>query len=385
MTSRLAGFEPVGDAINELADLGGYGYAFSDGETTRRTLWVERGTTDVTVETDGPLTVTSMTGETTTLEPVDGEVYLTISEDPIYVTGSVDGYRSGAPASLSASPAGGGSTTVSVGGQAVTVEGEAVAAGEETIVRGTLDARRRVVGTLEENGAPVGRLVAEARPSKVTATLDDSGPFTGLDLWVTGDPKPDGPIVASLAGRKCWLLDADQGRSLVWGDLDERALYNTHGTVPVTFEYYDAGGGSFAMQYDAHGDPDRGTRAVSVEDSGEWKSATLELEEPKFTNYFNGGHSGEFDFRFGIWTPCMGKSSAPVCIGSISVGEGATLQSVLEPSSEPTEPSTSSPPETARKGPRKTAAQTTSGYSPGLGVLVALSALVLAMWTRRAI
>jgi hypothetical protein len=56
--------------------------------------------TDVTLETDGPVTVRTLMGNETTLQPADGEVYLTVGTDPVYVTGTVADVREGSPVGI---------------------------------------------------------------------------------------------------------------------------------------------------------------------------------------------------------------------------------------------------------------------------------------------
>jgi hypothetical protein len=68
---------------------------FKKGNETLRILWATRPT-GVTVGTDQPLTVTDMMGNDETLQPANGEFYLTLSGTPVYLKGPVESLRPGA-------------------------------------------------------------------------------------------------------------------------------------------------------------------------------------------------------------------------------------------------------------------------------------------------
>ncbi|SEE61475.1 glycosyl hydrolase [Ruania alba] len=93
MTRLLSGAESSGrqDAPEGVRD-----YLFEQADGTEiDVLWSPEGHRDVTLRTDAPVTVTRQDGESRTLFPDDGRVYLSISTDPVYVDGGIDAVEDG--------------------------------------------------------------------------------------------------------------------------------------------------------------------------------------------------------------------------------------------------------------------------------------------------
>lgn len=66
---------------------GTYSFLFRKSGIDTRVLWSTTPTT-VAVETENPITVTDLTGVSKTYQPQSGRVYLSLSGDPLYVTGN---------------------------------------------------------------------------------------------------------------------------------------------------------------------------------------------------------------------------------------------------------------------------------------------------------
>ncbi len=73
--------------LGELSDLpeGAYGYLFKNGKRAVSVVWSAKATT-YTFETAGPVIVTTMMGDETLVNPVDGKITVEIGGDPIYIT-----------------------------------------------------------------------------------------------------------------------------------------------------------------------------------------------------------------------------------------------------------------------------------------------------------
>ncbi|RXZ80298.1 hypothetical protein EBB07_19230 [Paenibacillaceae bacterium] len=65
-----------------------YSYVFNKGSEQLRVLWSEESI-DLSLLAAGPVTVTDYMGNSTVLTPYNGQVVLTVSEEPVYVTGVV--------------------------------------------------------------------------------------------------------------------------------------------------------------------------------------------------------------------------------------------------------------------------------------------------------
>jgi hypothetical protein len=158
-----------------------YVFEASDG-TPRRVVWSSERTT-VTVQTADPVSVTDLMGNTRTLEPVDGEVYLTVGPDPLYLSGAIDDVESGSPVGITGGTGAAGDVvpldlrsegverTVAVDGKRFTVGADA----SRTVrIPARYDAERPVaVATVRRNGQTVGRLTTalEINPDPVAVSV----------------------------------------------------------------------------------------------------------------------------------------------------------------------------------------------------------------------
>lgn len=104
-------------------------------------------------------------------------------------------------------------------------------------------------------------------------------------------------------------------------DIADSFMYDLPDNTPVeiTVEYYDEGTGSFELNYDSNQpevmDIYSAGDAVSLTNTGEWKSYTWHIEDGRFSNRVVGGK----DFRIGVWGISMGWSSSDVIFGSVTV------------------------------------------------------------------
>jgi hypothetical protein len=337
-------------------------------------------------------------GEETTLSPTDGSVQVTLTQEPIYVRGPIDGVREGGATSLSARYTEAGRTEI-----AATGDGGSVALGEDSLSVGestTVPAYPvggQVVGLLQRDGQTTARLVAPVEGAKATATFGQSATAAGMRAWMrgAGGNNPE-PAVKSYGGENCWELRASDDRQWVDVDVDDRFMYDVDRTVPVTVRYYDDGGGSLGLVYDGQGP--RGSSEVeaeplSVGTSGEWKEHTFQLQGAEFAGEYQFGK----DLEFGFWTPEKGASDAPICVSGVTVGEGVPIGSL------PTTTSLAVPGAGASEGQQDGTDQQNDGGSagenqnavddsnagtdesgtptdaggPGLGALVAVVAIVV--------
>ncbi len=97
--------------VSETATPSGvWRYTFARDGATTDLIWLPADTNVnsarqvVTLHADGPLTVTDMVGKTRHYTPLDGKVYLTVSGDPIYVSGPLIDVTDGAALSLEPGP-----------------------------------------------------------------------------------------------------------------------------------------------------------------------------------------------------------------------------------------------------------------------------------------
>lgn len=98
MTRQLTGASFV-----EKEDRGSaiYSYKFTRNQEDLRVLWT-LAPMNVTLKAAGPVDITDYMGNTATYVPVNGEIYMTLSAEPIYVKGAVQGIVKGGILSLSA-------------------------------------------------------------------------------------------------------------------------------------------------------------------------------------------------------------------------------------------------------------------------------------------
>ncbi|MDQ3458207.1 MAG: hypothetical protein M3498_02705 [Deinococcota bacterium] len=96
---QLTGARFVG---KDGAPAGVMSYVFERGGQDLRVMWLPEDTNvntaskTISLEATSALTVTDMVGKTKTYTPVDGQVFLTLSGDPLYVEGSVTNVAEGA-------------------------------------------------------------------------------------------------------------------------------------------------------------------------------------------------------------------------------------------------------------------------------------------------
>ncbi|NQX60539.1 DUF7594 domain-containing protein [Paenibacillus qinlingensis] len=67
-----------------------YSYLFKQDQSKTRVVWATRDTL-AAIAADGPLQVTDMMGNTETFVPYQGYVYVTITDEPLYIKGNVSG------------------------------------------------------------------------------------------------------------------------------------------------------------------------------------------------------------------------------------------------------------------------------------------------------
>ncbi|RAU98169.1 S-layer homology domain-containing protein [Paenibacillus sp. YN15] len=147
MTRQLTGASFV-----EKEDRGSavYSYKFTRNQEELRVLWT-LAPENVTIKAAGPLDITDYMGNTATYVPVNGEIYMTLSEEPIYVQGAVQDIVKGGILSLSAD--------APILGDPVSVQ---------VSVQNTTDASLQVA--VEVNGV-AGAYTAEARQQAVKEIL----------------------------------------------------------------------------------------------------------------------------------------------------------------------------------------------------------------------
>lgn len=337
MTRQLAGEDFVAAESDPVER-----YTFANGSGRTHVLWSD-DRTDVTVHTDDPVTVTSATGDETRLTPRNGEVYLTVSRDPLYVAGDVANVTRGAPVSVTGPVRTDAPEEVTVGVTAgtdsrtvthrVSEATVTVSAQSGSTATATLDVppayRERAavaVDVVSVDGRPVGRLTAPV--GAPTARLGDPAEFAGLTLetfndsagWFT-EANDVGTRysqfdVRTRQGRACWESDVDAGRpGLGWYvDVADGHADALGDTVPVTVTYYDAGDGELVAQYDGPAEDATWGGTLELGDTGEWRTHTFELRDAQFADGLGAGH----DFRL-MLVPDAGD----VCLGSIAVGTAA--------------------------------------------------------------
>lgn len=106
MTRQLSAMDFVGDRNSPART-----NVFANDETETRVLW-KYTPSAMTVRTNESVTVTTMTGRQRELTPRNGEVYLTVGQDPVYVSGNVTAIELAAPVSIDST---GGTVDVSAG------------------------------------------------------------------------------------------------------------------------------------------------------------------------------------------------------------------------------------------------------------------------------
>lgn len=170
----------------------------------------------VTLAAGGPVTVTDIMGETREYQPLNGQVFLTLSSDPVYVSGPVTGVTEGSPFTVAASTdrtrpvalrvdnaAGTGDLNVQfrLDGEAqpVTVTASVGQTAQATTnLSGDLGFRQAVADVLVD-GARVGTLIATVNvtdpgvvlPFPANAVYGDSYPSPGTRGDTLGGDPPE--------------------------------------------------------------------------------------------------------------------------------------------------------------------------------------------------
>lgn len=173
------------------------------------------------------------------------------------------------------------------------------------------------------------------------ATGEPSGQVGGLALLFAGSSEGDGLWRATeAAGRPAWKTDSSEaGRYLYFDLAEDFAWFDTPVTVDVTVEYLDtfstaeAGAGDpgkppvLEIQYDSFeperemvlADHYRPAKLAILQGSGQWKTATVRLNDVRFANGENGGA----DFR--IWA----GENLDLIVGRVAVAKVAPASLLL--------------------------------------------------------
>jgi hypothetical protein len=75
----------------DTAPAGVNSYVFADAASATRVMWTTSQSGSVRIDANGPITITDMLGQVTTVQPEAGVVNVPLSDSPIYVTGEVRG------------------------------------------------------------------------------------------------------------------------------------------------------------------------------------------------------------------------------------------------------------------------------------------------------
>jgi hypothetical protein len=153
MTRELTGAEFAHTEDGIGAGVSSYVFDRNDGQQTH-VLWADEPTT-IAVETDAPVKITDLMGESQTLTPMAGRVYVSAGENVIYVTGTDLTASASQRFSLSAAPG---------------VTGEDL--GVTLTVDNTSDPRIPLTGTLELEGSEIGFDVRPSQRVEIPITLD---------------------------------------------------------------------------------------------------------------------------------------------------------------------------------------------------------------------
>jgi hypothetical protein len=317
-------------------------YVFRKGDQDTRVIWTAEESQNITVESDEAVTVTDMMGKEETYHPYEGKVYLTVSEDPLYVKGNVKGISVGSMVSLNNDQAVTGEKiplTLTVDNSEssrsvpvkLDIHGEKVPfvltakKGEklekEVLVRGQdMPGTRKVIADVRIRGKLAGKVSTEVeileplnlKDDKAVAILKSEPELYGIEV----DGLDAGQFVTK-DGREGWSTDKSKGALYSHFNVDDRYIYdNKEDTIKITVDYFDEGNGHFALAYDSHNANYKYTGTVKLTDSKTWKSHTFELDDAKFANR---QRAGKTDFRLGIYSPALGVSSTDVIFSSVSV------------------------------------------------------------------
>lgn len=351
---HLGGTEPVEHATEPVEHhrfAAAEGGAAGDGVSV---LWTDERT-EVTVSTTAPVTVASPTGRDRTLQPVDGEVYLTVGPDPLFVDGPVDDVTGGAPVDIRTATATGSDT------DAATVTADADLATGQSVTHAVGDARTTLerpesgaasaalalgdefgeragvaVDVVSIDGQPVGRL--EAPVGAPHARFGERPFLTGLTVETmnTGDQRSfaevndvgTGGNAWSATQRRdvaCYRSDVESGTAgrTLFVDLSNDHYFQVAETVPVTVRYFDDGEGSFGIEF--HDGSGHGASSTPVElDGGGWETHTFDLTGASLSASRGAlGGGGSHDLRLTLEGSLLGVSEGDVCVESIAIGTAA--------------------------------------------------------------
>ncbi|CCQ33359.1 conserved hypothetical protein [Halorhabdus tiamatea SARL4B] len=331
VTRQLSGAEFVENASRPVQQ-----YVFADGGERTRVLWADERT-DVTVHTDEPVSVTGMLGDRTRLEPRDGEVYLTVGRDPIYLGGTVSEITAGAPVSVAGPVTSAseestitvnadldGPVTHRIAGETTTVDGGTT--GSIPVPSSHRDRAGTAVDVVSVDGAPIARL--ETPVGAPTARLGEPSELSGLTLE-TANPgggwfseandvgTAHSAFTATIRdGRQCWRSDITAGRP---GNSLHLDIPNGHldagADRQVSVAYYDGTGGEIGLQYDGVENNASWGGSVSLTGTEQWRTHTFDLPSAALRDGLGAGHDIRLVFDGG---------DGDACVGSITVGsEGA--------------------------------------------------------------
>ncbi|OKP70305.1 S-layer protein [Paenibacillus sp. P3E] len=118
-------------------------------------------------------------------------------------------------------------------------------------------------------------------------------------ITARGGDYEQGVLTGTLDGRGYWSTNRaapDGGTLYLYMNVANDYLYdNTDQDVYLTVDYYDEGGGSMVLQYDAVSAPFKDAALFTYADTKQWQSHTFKLSDAKFADRTNGA-----DFRIGI-------------------------------------------------------------------------------------
>lgn len=340
-------------------------YVFDGEDGPVRVLWAEQRR-EVTIGTEDPVTVTTMTGSERTLRPLDGEVYLTVGPDPAYLGGAIEGIEAGAPVELDgvlASDADSGDRSgeratarvlaayTNEGARERTVEhriggtafDQPAPAGETAeasiaVPREFGDRAGVAVDVVHVDGRPVARI--EAPVGVPRAHFDDPAFVSGMTVETANEGRRTGFSevddvgtrhsafeATDRAGVACYETDVEagvHGRTLYVDVADDHAGQLGE-SVPVTVRYFDDGNGTFGIEYADGSGTGAATQAVELDGDGEWETHTFELDRAAFPTasgdlVSNGGH----DFEVTLAGSLVGRSGGDVCFESVTIGTDPT-------------------------------------------------------------
>lgn len=366
MTRQLAGTEFV--AVESAAPV--ESYLFADGDEQTRVLWADERT-DVTVETDDPVVVTTVTGEETRLVPTDGAVYLTVGRDPLYLAGDAASVTEGVPVSVSGPvTSGAGAENLTVGVTADRTARTVTHRVGNATVTVTADPGERATRTLpvpdafgghagtavdvvSVDGRPVGRLTA--RVGAPTARFGAPAEISGITVetknlsagWFTEGndvgTRYSAFEVGDRAGRSCWESDLSAGSpgNALFLDVPDGHVDGADRPLHLTVTYVDADGAEVGVQYDGPADGADWGGSVTTGGTGEWRSHTFELPGARFADGLGAGHDARLVFDGG---------AEDVCIGAVTVGTEPAAPLPVPPGVDGTETPTSEPTATASDG-----------------------------------